>query len=176
MSGIPRRLTVLIDKREKLPILFPASIKFWPDKGLQPEIIPVKIKEVTMDAGDYALKGHEYACIIERKGSMRELHNNLLTKDWTRCQKAFDRLAGATLNPYLLLEIPSPDFLKVTKDVPNPERVFDLLTRLSHEFGFRLWFAGNCKHPHTRRALGEQMIRVMLAHAMGWASMETTND
>jgi ERCC4-type nuclease len=167
MSKGLRRLTVLIDTREKLPITFPASLKFWPDKGLRPVFIPVSTKKVTMKTGDYALKGFEDTCIIERKGSVRELHNNLLTKDWSRCQEAFKRLARATDYPYLLLEIPSPDFLKVTKDVPNPERVFDILTRLVHKYDFRLWFAGNCKHPRTRRALGEQMIRVMLAHALG---------
>lgn len=167
MSGIPRRLTVLIDKREKLPITFPASLKFWPDRGLRPVFIPVSTKKVTMKAGDYALKGFERTCIIERKGSVRELHNNLLTKDWARCKKAFDRLTVETANPYLLMEIPTPDFLRVTKDVPNPERVFDILARLVRSYHLRLWFAGNCKHPRTRRALGEQMIRVMLAHAMG---------
>lgn len=167
MATHPKRLIVLIDKREKLPILFPASLKFWPDRGLHPEIIPIRTKRITMDAGDYALKGFERTCIIERKGSVRELHQNLLTKDWTRCEEAFNRLAGATADPYLLLEIPSAEFLRVSKEVPHPERVFDILTRLVHDYGFRLWFTGNCRHPRTRRALGEQMIRVMLAHALG---------
>lgn len=167
MSGIPRRLTVLIDKREKLPITFPASLKFWPDRGLRPVFVPVSTKKVTMKAGDYALKGFEDTCLIERKGSVRELHNNLLTKDWARCQRAFNKLYLATTHPCLLLEIPTSDFLRVTKEVPNPERVFDILTRVVRKYGFQLWFAGNCKHPRTRRALGEQMIRVMLAHAMG---------
>jgi len=121
-----------------------------------------------MNAGDYALKDYEHICIIERKGSMRELHNNFLTKDWKRASAALDRLARSTNYPYLMLEMPNPEFARVTKEVPSPERVFDILTRLAHSYDLRLWFAGNCKHPRTRRALGEQMIRIMLAHALGF--------
>jgi ERCC4-type nuclease len=164
--GPMKSLTVLIDSREKTPLLFPNMLEFWPDKGTRPKTLRVKSKVLKLDAGDYQLEGYEDCSIFERKGSLRELHNNFLTSDFPRFKEAIERLSSACLYPYLLLDIRPADMVRPTTDVPNPARVFDELCRCIHHYGLRLFYAGKPTSPTARRCIGSQVLRLMLGHAL----------
>lgn len=173
---VPRKLTVLIDTREKRPILFPETIKWYEARSSRGKLIVLEKKEHRMEAGDYALEGFVPHCLIERKGSLREVHQNLFTRDHRRAQTAFDRLCEATYNPYLLLDMSPADMWRETDEVTNPEKVFDALMNCVQERGLRLIYAGNCEHPRARRILGEQMVRLMMAHAFRGSPQPLSDD
>lgn len=163
---IPRSLTVLVDSREKYPLLFPAHIDWYPSRGGKPKKIVVCTDKRVLEAGDYALEEYAYGCIIERKGSLRELHQNLLTDDYKRFKAAIERLAEACRYPYLLLDMTPADLHRPTEHVESPAEVVDALMEFVHRYGLRLWFAGSCKQYQARRILGEQVVRVILAHSL----------
>ena len=48
--------------------------------------------------------------------------------------------------------------------MPEPWRVFDNLAQVVHRYGLRLLYAGGCQRADRRRILGEQVVRLMLAH------------
>jgi ERCC4-type nuclease len=164
---IPRRVVVLVDERENYPLLFPANVKWSPRWGEAPRLIQVVPKKLRMVAGDYALAGKERTALIERKGSLRELQQNLLTKDRARFLRAIAKLVNATKRPYLLLDFSPMDMARPEENVPVPSAVYDALTQVIHSYNLRLWYAGNCKHHLSRRILGEQVVRLLLTHAYG---------
>jgi len=162
----PRSVTVLVDKREKRPLLFPATIQWFPDRSSHEHLIHVKEKVVRLDAGDYALEGHD-AAGIERKATVDEIHKNLFTKDRKRAMSAFERFAKAFEVPYLLIEGSPAELWRPTRNVDQPAKVFDEMVRVATDLGFRLWFAGGCKSPDQRRRLGEVVLHVLVNHAFG---------
>lgn len=164
-TQLPRTITVLIDSRERVPLLFPLNLEYHSGPRSRRRIIEVKTKVCTMLEGDYAIAGLERHCLIERKGSLRELHQNLMTRDRGRFLKAVQRMVDATRVPYLLLDMSPADMFRASKHVENPYRVFDCLTQVVAQYGLRMWYAGNCKHHMARRNLGSQVLRVILAHA-----------
>jgi len=159
-----KRITVLVDSREQTPLLFPENMLWWPARASRPEHIRVVTKTTKMDTADYALDGYEHITLVERKGSMRELQGNLFTADYKRACAAFERLSEACTFPYLLLDIPDVEYRKVTKFVPTPDRVFDAMAWVMHRYGIRLWAVGDCKSGPQRRRVGDQLIRVLMAH------------
>lgn len=162
---IPTSVTVLVDSREKFPLLFPQTVKYYQDRGHY-HLIRVEVETRTLHAGDYALAGYDDEVLFERKGSMQELLNNLFTVDRRRCTAAFLKLVEGCEVPYLLLDFPLGDMFKPTPYVVDPPRVLDALLDLSRSFGLRLLWAGNCKTASRRRELGELVLRVMLSHAL----------
>lgn len=125
----------------------------------------VRTQRKVLPAGDYALAGFEDRCIIERKGSLKELAQNLLSDDWERANRAFGKLASATENPYLMLECTPAELRTAERYVQEPERVVDALAALIERFGFRLLLCGSVKTVQQKRTVGELMTRLMLAHA-----------
>jgi ERCC4-type nuclease len=159
-----KSVTVLVDSREKYPLFFPAKLEWWRDRGTQPHLIKVKTKVMKLDIGDYQLADHEDCCVFERKGSIRELHNNLLTDDFPRFMTAIRRLATVQF-PYLLLDIRPGEVLVPTKDVPQPARVFAALCGIFHHFNIRVFYSGRPTTAVARRSLGTQVLLTMLGHA-----------
>lgn len=159
------RVTVLVDNREQRPLLFPATLKWYPERGGRCKTVLVKTKGVVLSSGDYALEGHEEGCLIERKASIDELANNLLSNDYARANAAFGRFAGATENPYLLLECTASELRSETRWTKQPERIVDALAALIQRLKLRLLLCGSCKTPRQKRVVGELVLRLMMAHA-----------
>ncbi len=169
MSPPPKRLTVLVDSREKFPLLFPASVLWYPTRAARPfYIIHIDQKVVELPAGDYALKGYEHTCIIERKGAMTELMTNLCSKDYARSHAAYQRLVDTTAHPYLMLEETPAGMLpnSYPSTRPVPDRVVDAFLREVCGFKIPLIFAGRARSPGHRRKLGHFMLKIMLGHAL----------
>lgn len=163
MSAKPRQITVLVDNRERIPLLFPKNLVWHPTRGGKGHLVKVVEKSTKILTGDYCLGGYKSGAVIERKGSLRELHQNLLTKDYRRFLSAIERLAECQF-PYLLLDMTPGDLATVSEYVPDPSRVVDALMRIVAKYHLRLLFAGNCKYPLSRRRLGEQCLRIMMGH------------
>jgi hypothetical protein len=162
---IPNTVTVLIDSREKKPLLFPSWIDFRCDRTLKVQPIQVKTKRVVMPAGDYTLEGYDHLAILETKRSLRELHNNVCS-DWKREVKALKRLSEACEYPYVVWEMTPAELFRKSPHVPDPQLVYDRWMQAITRFNLRLMFAGGGVGPGPRRRLGEQLVRLMLAHTL----------
>ncbi len=164
----PKKLTVLVDSREQFPLLFPATVLYFPSRGLRPyHLIHIKTKVNRMETGDYALEGYKSTCIIERKGSQSELATNMCSKDYMRSHRAFVRLILETDHPYIVLEeTPAGLFPAEHANRPNPDRVVDAFIREVCDLKIPLIFAGRARSPGHRRKLGHFILKIMLYHAM----------
>lgn len=159
------KVTVLVDTREKRPLKFPATIKWYRNRAAKGKVLLVRTASRTLVAGDYALEGYEETCIVERKGSLTELSNNLLGDDFSRADTAFRRLGDATAHPYLLLECSPAELRTKSKYVHEPGRVVDALCATLERYNFRLILCGRCNTIVQKRTVGEMILRLMLAHA-----------
>ena len=73
-------LTILVDSREKKPLPFPEHLPLLrsdlPALSRSSRTYRLRTESLTMATGDYALKGYEKQCLIERKGSLQEVAGN----------------------------------------------------------------------------------------------------
>lgn len=121
-------------------------------------------KSFTMKTGDYGLLGYEHVCLIERKGSARELQKNLLTSDYHRTRLALERLARETKHPYLLLDTSPAAMLQEGRYVDHPQLVSCSIMNECAELGIRILWAPASKLPRPRKALGHQLLYLLLSH------------
>lgn len=84
--------TLVVDSREKLPWFSSEVKESWVDS-----IVVQKL-----DYGDYAIKGAELLCCIDRKKSVSELSTNLFSK---RFERELQRME-ACKRPIILCEFP----------------------------------------------------------------------
>lgn len=167
LDRVPSTVTILIDTRERIPLLFPAWIDFQADRSGETHHIKVNTDNVCMPAGDYTLRGHDDVCIFETKRSMSELHRNVCTIDWDRERKALQRLGDACTYKYLLWELTPSELGLKTKYVPDPAVVIDRWMQAIQRFGLRLMLSGTSnKGPGPRRKLGDLVVRTMLTHLL----------
>lgn len=169
MRPPPRTITVDMDTAEKLGhrLLFPATIKWYPDRNEESgRLITLKVHRHRLDAGDYAIKGFHNVVIVEAKRSIGEITTNLLTADFRRARQAFQRLIESTEHPYLLLDMSPAEAFRTSAYAENPQLAFDHLSFLMADLGLGLIWAGPCRSDATRRRLGEQIVRLMLAHCL----------
>jgi ERCC4-type nuclease len=157
-------VTVLVDTREKIPLLFPQHLEWVPYAGMDPRTIRLYTEHKKLEAGDYTIKGHEPTVLMERKYSARELHTNLCTGDRARFIAAIEKLAESCAFPYLLLDFTPWEMYTVSEEVKKPWLVFDHLSQVVHRYGLRLLYAGGCHRAARRRILGDQVTRLMMAH------------
>ena len=76
-SPLPSVVTLLIDSREQIPLLFPSSVFIEvPVRVLRR--VKIETKTVSLPYGDYILRGYEHVACVERKRSALELSKNLL--------------------------------------------------------------------------------------------------
>ena len=160
---IPNQITVLIDSRERRPLLFPSWIEWYGDRTLESRQIQVLTKVIRMPSGDYAISGYDEVCIIETKRSLRELHGNVCT-EWPRVAKALGKLSVACKYPYVVWEMSTSELLRASKHVPDPVLVIDRWMQALTRLDLRLMWVGRHDEPGPRRKLGEQLVRLMLAH------------
>lgn len=167
MRPVPKSIQITIDSREKVPLLFPSNIIWYRDRGYgEGHLVKVKTKVAKLDYGDYLLSNWPNAAVIERKGSLDELNQNLLTDDYERFMSATRRLCENCRHPYLLLDTSIATLWTPTERCPSPERAWDALCQILSTFGVRLLWGGNAKHAGPRRILGEQILRILLSHAL----------
>lgn len=175
---MPNAYTILVDSRERQPLQFPEYVVLRdpssPDCE-EPKTRTVRlVTHVTkLDTADYAVDGHPRGCLIERKGSLLELHKNLHTKDILRTRDALGRLAAACDHPYLLLEGDPANLLRRdasgyrmgnarSRVVSDPGTVVDSLLREVNRLGIRLLWLPSATIIQ-RRAVGEWAARLLLA-------------
>ena len=167
MIRVPRSMTLVVDSRERYPLLFPANIEWHVDRGLgDKKLIRIKHKVAKLDWGDYLLEGYSANSAVERKGSLDELHQNLYTDDRERFLKAIRRLRENCRHPYLLLDVSPLDLWKPTPRANDPAAVWDALIDVVSMFGLGLLWGANAKLPGARRILGEQVLRILISHAL----------
>lgn len=165
---------ILIDNREKKPLLFPSYLvtldPLHPPESRKSRSIHLTPQPATLPCGDYALAGFEHLCIIERKGSLLELCQNLLGPDRTRALASFDRLIASTRHPYVLLEGHPTVLLSRTVTTPGGSLdsglPVDALLRLlaSRPTLNLLWLPADTHA--QRRAVGEWCARLLLSHSL----------
>lgn len=164
-----REFVLLIDEREKKPLPIPDFISVWDRSSTweNPSTTRVRIHKVStrLKTADYALSGYEKTCLIERKGSLTELHGNLMTTDGRRRFLAeLQRLRTETADPILLLE-GSPHTLKAVAPPVNPDIVRDQLLTVLHEYGIGFHMLPT-ESPTARRAAGEWLVATLIAKAL----------
>tara|TARA_Y100001938_G_scaffold135254_1_gene196688 strand:- start:3288 stop:3809 length:522 start_codon:yes stop_codon:yes gene_type:complete len=162
--------TLVQDTREKKPLLFPANIRLLDDATLptskKTKLVRIHTVKEALTTGDYLLKGFERCTIIERKGSLREVAQNCLTKkDRPRFVECLKRMRDACEDPVLMLEGTPLEMTKVNRYVPEPAAAVDALMRLLNEYGIRLFLLPTQTASH-RRASGEWALRLLINGAL----------
>ena len=154
---------ILVDEREKKPFTFPEHIVCLDptrDPCAQRGVtVRLRTQKRTLKTGDYAIDGS--TSVVERKGSIDEITQNLLTPDgrrrFTDCCK---RLRDTTTRPLLLLEglVGMPE---VKAGKPHPGLAVDSLLRIlnEHSIGLMVLPTGT---PAQRRAAGEWTARWLI--------------
>jgi hypothetical protein len=159
----PKSVTVQVDSREKTPLLFPATARLW--RGDNPYLVQICVEKIKLDGGDYRLKEYPAACIIERKGSVRELAGNFLTGDSDRQCRAFGRLVDSCSYPLLLLETGPSLLMTATQDCPSPDLLVQRVMQCCMRFHLHLLIAPRVTTPELRRVIGGLAVQTMLAAA-----------
>lgn len=163
----PRSVTLLIDSREKYPLLFPESVKWYEDHGVgDPKLIRVKTRIQELPFGDYCILGYESSACVERKGSLEELHQNLQTSDRARFIRAIEKMVKGCQSPYLLLDVAPLDLWKPTPRTQDPASVWDALCSVVVKYRLCVIWGASAKFPGPRRILGEQILRLLLSHSL----------
>jgi len=165
-----REFILVQDTREKKPLKFPGNIRILDDKTLPTSkktvLVRIKVVKKALETGDYLLQGFESCTMIERKGSLREIAQNCLTKkDRPRFVRCLERMKEACEDPVLMLEGTPLEMMKVSKYVPEPAAACDALMRLLNEYGIRLFLLPTQTTSH-RRASGEWALRLLINGAL----------
>ena len=160
-------LRLLIDTEEKIPLLFPRSILVARGGGSdKPRVVMVETERLRLETGDYTLEGHEATALVERKGSISELAQNLLTADYRRHRAAFARLSQIPY-PYLLLEGSPADLL--TPHPPrclSPESAFSAFCAHLASTPIRPILVGRLNTRESRLAAGTIVLHLLHAHTV----------
>jgi ERCC4-type nuclease len=160
---VKREYTILVDEREKKPFTFPEYIVCLdPNKDPCHQsgiTVRLRTQKRTMKTGDYALDGG--AAVVERKGSLDEITQNLLTPDGRRrFAECCRRLRDETARPLLLLEgLVGTPIIKPGK--PHPGLAIDSLMRILQEYAIGLIVLPTST-AGQRRAAGEWAARWLI--------------
>lgn len=154
----PKELTVLIDRREKRPLLFPPGF-WWVQPGNGTHYIRIQTKIKTLPTGDYVLDKYESISALERKGSWSEIHTNVNTKDMRRFNRCLDRLIESVLYPWILLDFPIVQGKRVSGiDRTQEWNAHDKLTRMCMQKNIPI-FWWPCKTQNIRIETGTAVVR-----------------
>lgn len=159
--------TVLIDTRERIPLLFPANLVYSRpgSTATDSEYSTVAVNSVShkLNAGDYALLENPTGVVIERKGSIEEVAKNCTSKaDRPRFLNAIRRFADSCERPFLLFEGDPHKALRPTRHVMEPGVAFSHLTDILMELNIGLLFLPSNTVP-ARRAIGEMVARLLIS-------------
>ena len=151
-------LTVKIDSREKQALPFPDHIKVHLRRSKTATLIKIKKEVDTLKTGDYTLLGFERVCLIETKRSAQEVYENLLTGDFRRSSRAFERLSSECKHPVLVCEFSQCDLFK--DEYPG---LPDALAWAVAHYGLGIWFAGPRSGVSARAKTADCALRLMIA-------------
>lgn len=162
--------TIVQDTREKKPLRFPANLRVLDDHTAPHRVRMVTVRLHTvkekLDTGDYLLRGFESTTIIERKGSLREVANNCLSRaDRPRFVECLTRLRDSCKHPVIMLEGTPLSMARVQRGVQEPDAAVDALLRLVREYRIELLLLPGSTHSH-RRACANWVARALIAGAL----------
>lgn len=178
--SIPSTIKVFVDNRERKVLPFPDTLVWSPAPGVGPVRLSIKTESKRLDAGDILLADWPAVSIVERKGSLRELYNNLFTRDKARAGAAFQRLASACAYPYLLLEGSPADWMREAQGmkigeavVEHPGVIVDRMLEVVSKYNLHLIWCSSGYSLTTRRLVGETVLRALLRHAYDYDQKRT---
>ncbi len=128
--------TIVVDSREQTnKLIFPSTLRTLdPTKSLRKKSyrrVTLTTVEEAIHRGDYLLRGHETACIVEAKCGIAEIASNCLTRlTRIRLISELDYLASRCKFPVLLLRGKPHSLLTSTKLAPQPGTAISTLFRL----------------------------------------------
>ena len=125
---VNRKWIILQDTREKQPLLFPRTMVMldaaYPATDKRRTTVSIHVVKKALKTGDYAIQGHEDRCLVERKGSAREIAKNTMHgKDRQRFERELVRLKEETAFPVLLMEGWPSQLLEHTKTTQGRRRM-----------------------------------------------------
>jgi len=163
---IPKTLEVDIDSRENYPLLFPSSISLRDPFTAEEFISKVETRKIRLDAGDYRLSCYPDLCIVERKGTFKELAANFLSEDRHRQGRAFKRLSSACKYPVLLVEEGPHQLYKKSLYIKNPDFLSQRLFTVCGAMGFNLIFIPPSPTSRHRREVGRMLLHLFVSYAI----------
>jgi ERCC4-type nuclease len=168
--GLKREYVILRDTREKKPLIFPETLVMLDDTKppwfRRSITVRLRVEDYPLKTGDYCLLGYEKVCLVERKGSLREVAGYCITKDGCRrFTSQVERLKEEAALPYLLMEGTPIDLLRPTLHVEKPGQAMDSFQRflLKNEIPLILLPAATTT---ARKAVGEWVARLMINGAL----------
>jgi len=161
---VPSKITILSDTREKYPLLFPVHIRISGSTGAV-KVVRVEVEQSVMPIGDYAIKGKEHLCTVERKGSARELAGNFLSMDRRRALNAFKRLKAHCEHPFVLLDISASDIMEDVSGFCGEGVVASVLLLELRQLGIPFFGFGPCKGNGIRRHLGAFVAHLLVEYS-----------
>jgi hypothetical protein len=171
MIHVPRSVTVLVDTREKQPLLFPRRIEFFPYgvhrllRGAEPSIIGVRTKRRTLKVADYTVEKWEHLTAAEKKGGIDELITNVSAGDIARFRMAIVAFATSVRHPFLFLTcLPTSVWCASPRNrSASVARVLDIVLATAADLDLQLIWGGRASPlPGVRRRLGDIILRAML--------------
>lgn len=164
-----KSLTILVDSREKIPLIFPSTLTMLSPRHLPHQqiksIVRLVTKSATLETGDYLLAEAPTACVVERKYSIDELATNTLNPRRRRLFIAELLRLQAYSRPVLLLEGSLSKYLKPTVRTKDPGLALDATQRLLLEYKIGL-ITQPCNTVAERRAAGEFVARLLVNGAL----------
>jgi hypothetical protein len=166
---IPNVVTVQIDTREQVPLLFPSTIQVGhPELFYRALPIAVETEKIKLDFGDYRLKEYPELAVVERKASQMEIWKNMNdSRDRIRQAESFRKLKSGCRHPYLMMEASAGELFKIGGKIKNPELVVHRLSLALAKYGLHLLFIPwRSRNADTRRKIGTLLIHLMLGCAL----------
>jgi ERCC4-type nuclease len=161
------RYTIVVDTREKKPLVFPAFLPSLID-AIQRTHQTVQLGTVRkeMKTADYYVLGFPEAVVIERKGHLDEVAKNVLTSTGRRRFVAeLERLKDGVRWPYLLFEGTASTLARPTKRNPSPHIVVDALLDLLLAYNVPMLLLPSGSDTQRRR-VGELAARLLVRGAV----------
>jgi len=168
------KYTVIVDSREKRPLLFPSHLIVL-DPTVRPSPSAVKtIRLATrveklgpehpeVNRGDYYLEGYPDRVIIERKGSIDEIAMNMFRPHRRlRIIEEMKYLSGRCSTPIWLTYGSPRALLTPTRETKCPGPAMDALIDLLLRHTIMLWIVNKPALIASRRATGELAARMMI--------------
>lgn len=175
------KIRLVVDNREKRPLPLPRVLKVLAGNAVpktRPQWITLEVEstERRLEVADYVLEGNGGAlylgdgfgaAVVERKGSIRELYNNLYGgKPRINFERLLARMNERFRHPTLVYDAGMPGLLKpntafrLRGQVVEPAIVVDGLIRLCYAYGVGLQIVDGATK-RKRELAGEYVVRLL---------------
>ncbi len=156
---------IVVDSREKIPLLFPSYLsvrnRALPAESQATQMVRLHTVKRELKTGDYVLEGSNGAA-VERKKDLDELAGNLATGPGRRrFLDCLRRLSSEFRRPWILLEGDPLSLQKVKGPGVNPSAVRDLLLESVIEYNVGLMVLPSHTASH-RRAVAEWVASILI--------------